>query len=172
MLNPIREFRQAQGLSVADLAQRAGVTPLAVHRAEQGVFAQVPPRLVYPLLEAELITEEGYILSDEDSLNECYKAWVRKTRRANYGCLTESLPPFKPGVSPLVHWRMLSGVESQMGLCSLLCVHPSPIRETELGKQRKLPNQLVEALLDSGYDDDTIQQLAYRQERYHALKSD
>ncbi len=172
MLNPIKEFRQVRGLSVADLAGRAGVTPLAVHRTEQGVFAQVPPRLLYPVLQDVFITETGDVITDEDSLQEVYRKFQRFTRRQNYGCLTESLPPFKAGVSPLVHWRMLSGVESQMGLCSLLCVHPSPIREIELGKQRKLPNQLVEALLESGYDDETIGQLAVRQERYYALKSD
>lgn len=157
---------------MADLASTARITPLAVHRTEQGVYSRVPPSLARPITQSEFITQDNYVLSDEDSLHECYQAWVRQTRKQNYGCLTESLPDFKAGVSPLVHWRMLSGVESQMGLCSLLCVHPSPIREIERGTQRKLPIQLVEALIDSGYDDDTIQQLAVRQERYYALKSD
>lgn len=172
MINPIREFRQVKGLSVSALASMAGVTPLAVHRAEQGVFVRVPPSLVSPIIDSQLVTESGHALVDEDSLNDAYREFQRKTRRENYGCLNQSLPEFKAGVSPLVHWRMLSGVESQMGLCSLLCVHPSPVRQVERGEQRKLPSQLVEALSESGYDDLAIHELAVRQERYYALKSD
>ena len=170
MKNPVKDFRAQLSLSLRDLANLANVTPLAIVRTEQGVFTNVPPNIVSAMLSTKLVVVGDYVLSDPDSIHEAYVAWQRYQRRANFGKLTPELPPFKPMVSPLLHWRLTSSLPSQMGLCKAFCIHPSPVAQVETGKQRKLPTQLVDALAQAGYDDNTLQNLAHRQMKYTERK--
>lgn len=167
MMNPIRDFREQLSLSLNDMARLASVTPLAIIRSEQGVFTSVPPSVVSAVLNSKIVvTRSGHALVDPDSIQEAYEAFQRFTRRSNYGQLSPDLPPFKPGVSPLVHWRLTSNLPSQMGFCKAFCVHPSPVAQIERGLQRKLPGQLIDGLSEAGYDDIAIQELARRQMLY------
>ena len=164
--NPIVEFRLANSLSQEALARMAGITRLAVMRTEQGIFSRIPPALISALLSKVMVTQEGDALTSDEEINLAYHKFQREVRRANYGALTETLPEEIRGVSPLIHWRLKSGLASQMGLCRKFCIHPASVAQFESGLQKKLPDQVLEALLEAGYDEDTLQKLQARQLTY------
>ncbi len=173
MSNPIREFREHYDLSLSNLAKLAGVTPLAITRCEQAVFTDIPPNVEAAILSKEpIITTKGFVLSDPESLREAYRNYQHRTRVASFGILTPTLPENNSGISPLLHWRLSSGLTSQMGFCKAFCVHPGPVAQIEKGRQRALSLQLVDALKESGYSQETLVALQERQLFFTRPKSE
>ena len=164
--NPVAEFRADQGLTQADLGGLSGVTRLTVLRAEQGVFPNITPSLLYGMLNrAVIVTSVGQVLASVEEFQDAYHAFQFDQRRLHYGHLTETLPPYISGTSPLTQWRISSGL-SQIGLCVAFCVHPVGVAQIEKRLQKQLPAQLVTSLLDSGYDKDILEELQVRQVHY------
>ncbi len=164
MVNPIREFRTHYNLSLSQLADLAGVTPLAITRCEQAVFTDIPPSIASAVLDKEpIVTSQGFVLSDPQSLHEAYVNYQRNQRKSSFGLLTSTLPESQTNYSPLLHWRLHSGLSSQMGFCKAFCVHPGPVAQIEKGRQRALPKQLLDALMQSGYPRTTLDELHERQ---------
>lgn len=166
--NPVHEARLQARQSLHEFAQACNVSRVAVQRTESGCYIAVPPAIVSHLLDLLVILPDGRPLTTDGEIQEAYHEFQREQRKQTYlaGSLVLDLPDFPVGVSPVVYWRLISGVASQLEFCKLLCVHPYVIDKTESGRQVKLPKQLLAALQDAGYDDTLIHELDRRQRIY------
>lgn len=167
MINPVKAARTQSSQSLHEFAQACSVSRVAVQRTESGCYIEVPPAIVNYLLTVLYITDDGVPLTTEGEIHEAYKAFQLFTRRETYkfGVLSPAVH-FPVGVSPVVYWRLTSGVSSQLEFCKLLCLHPYVMNKVESGKQSKLPKQLLAALRDAGYDDTLIHDLSEAQREY------
>lgn len=173
--SPLSEFRRVEGLTQAQMAHLSGVTRLMVLRSEQAVFPQLTLSLLSGMLNRAIITTSvGQVLASEEEIQDAYGAFQRQTRRINYGYLTPDLPNYEPSISPLKQWRLSSDQHgSLVGLAISFCTHPVGLTQVERGLQKTIPAQFVTALLDSGYDEDTLEELQLRQLHFcnHTVKA-
>lgn len=172
-LNPVHEWRLVNNYSLNEFAKATGVSKVAVQRTESGCYTTVPSGIVDAILDRPTVLDDGTPLTHSDEISTAYRVFQARTRRLTY--LTSKLSPtlpvgVSPAASPVVTWRLSSGVSSQLLLCKLLCMHPHVINQLETGKQRKLGSQMVEALTQAGYDDEFIEELSLRQAEYYDLK--
>lgn len=162
--NPVKQYRHYLGLSINELELRSGVHRQVIIRAEQGCFNVIPPRLYTFLV--------GILGEGQPSLADNYKHWIHQKRISSYGTLPNALPPFNPTKHPFVLWRESGRNEfgrplNRTEICKLFCVHPSTLTrfETNLMMQT-IPEQLREALLQSGYKSELIDELSIQYKRY------
>jgi hypothetical protein len=165
--NPIRQARIDAKRSLAEFAKECGVSRVAVQRTESGCYIEVPPAIVTGLLNHLTVLSDGTPLTTENEIQAAYSEYQKQTRRDTYlqqKLLPDATPPV--GVSPVVYWRLMSGVPSQLEFCKLLCLHPYVIDKTESGAQKSLPKQLVVVMQQAGYDDSLIELLDRKQQEY------
>lgn len=156
--NPLKLFRERLGKTLEETAALAEVSKHFVIRSEQGVYTEPPETLVDFYKE----------YFDFDDIKADYYRYQRNTRIANYGKLLEPWNFNAPvGKHPFIHWRQLSGMHSQAGVCKYFCVHPAVVSKFEKGLGN-IPEQLLAALLESGYSVDTLNLL---EKAYLAFKS-
>lgn len=170
MMNPLKAARQDLGLTQDQLGKEAnGIARLTVLRAEQGVYQLPPPAILNALQRRGLNPEK---------LEREYLLWQTRERQLHRHALSLPLPTPADFAAvadfsdaefsayaqsqPLVQWRIISGIESQIEFCKMFCVHPAVISNFEAGRQRKIPTQLVDALTDAGIDYQVITELAKR----------
>lgn len=169
-LNPVQEWRLVHNYSLNEFAKAAGVSKVAVQRTESGCYTSVPDSIITTMLDRPTVLDDGTPLTHSDEIQSAYRVFQARTRRLTYlsHLLSPQLPTNIPvGGSPIVVWRLSSGVSSQLLLCKLLCMHPHVVNQLETGKQRKLGSQMLTALQEAGYDDEFIEQLSNRQAEYH-----
>lgn len=165
--NPIREARLMLDQSLHEFAQSCSVSRVAVQRAEAGCYIAVPPSIVNYLSGQLLVLPDETPLTTDVEIQTAYKTYQFLTRRDTYlDQVLSSGVTFPVGVSPVVYWRLTSGVSSQLEFCKLLCVHPYVINKLESGVQHKLPKQLLAAMREAGYDDEMIETLSKAQALY------
>lgn len=172
-MNPVTEFRTTTlNYSLNEFAKAAHVSRVAVQRTESGCYPQVPPAITQLILDHPTLLADGTSLLSDEEINAAYSLFQTRTRRLTYlhGLLTPSLPITPPFTSPVVHWRLTSGVPSQLLFCKLLCLHPHVVNQVETGRQTKLPKQMLAALEEAGYDDELIEELSRRQAIYSGTK--
>ena len=194
-LSPLTAWRHEHNYSLGEFAKASGCTRVAVQRKESGCYTAVHDGIMTALLSRPTVLTDGTSLLSTDEIAQAYETFQTRTRRLTYlsQLLKPYLPPLPPyhstshlnqplpikplsikppvGVpSPIVHWRLDSGVASQLQFCKLLCLHPHTVNQAESGAQRKLPRQMLAALAQAGYDDGLIEELSKRQADYYDSK--
>lgn len=129
-VHPFKKIRWANGLTQNQLAEIADVTNQVVLRSEQGLYNIPSPKLTYAISKLEL---EALPVAE---LNSIYRSW-QKIHRLYHRVKVQS-PVDKWKLSGLIitmpEFRRVMGQPSVLGLCKLLCVHPSQIdRYTKRG---------------------------------------
>lgn len=155
MNNPLKDLRQECNFTLEEVADRASVSKLFLIRAEQGCFSSCPERLV------EFYGR--YVDLDYLETASKYLEFQSVTRVGNYGRLIEpwEFPKEIPD-HPFIHWRQCSGLKAQISISKLFCIHPAVVFKFE-NKPRTInsvPQQLQDALLESGYERVTINLLS------------
>lgn len=186
VVNPLKQLRLSKRLSQEVLAHRAGVTRQLVIRAEQGVYASPPPRLLDYLLEVASLPcaldvdtngiphdppliptpVEVLGLDDEGVVYHRYAQFQTYTRKHNFGKL---MPKFNfapvsegglvpEGEHPFTSWRMQSGLKARIGTAKYFCVHPALLHKFEVTPNlcRTVPGELITALGQAGYSSETL----------------
>ena len=170
-VNPLKTLRDSAGLSVAELADAAGVSSQAVIRAEQGVYASPPPNVLDALWRyapEDDLHDYGILLAD-------YHNFQRLTRQNHYGLESGGLDEsyvFKPNKDhPFVAWRLDSGIEARIQISKKYCVHPALVFKFEAQPYlcSTPPKELIRALLESGY---SAKKLAEFEEAFAAFRKE
>lgn len=126
------------------LAKRLGLSRQYLSRAEQGTYSSLNPSLRKWTANALSIS-----VNDVDKL---YAAFQKSQRRQTI----ERIDPHKlernqsnePGHLVFERWR--SGYwTSPTQFAIAFCIHPDSIQKYEEGIQRKMPKQLLEALIEN-----------------------
>jgi hypothetical protein len=142
--NPVKSYRQQMGYSINELSEQSGISRSVIIRAEQGCYAAIPYRL------------HSYLVS-------------REKRHLSYGKLPRRLPAFYAGIHPFIHWRDQVNLR-RIEVAKYFCVHLSTLARFENNiAQQTVPDQLIEALLDSGYSIELIEDLKTRYTLYRNL---
>lgn len=161
--NPLVALRESAGLTVTQLASLANVTPTAIVRAEQAVYASPPPHILNTLWR--YAPEDD--LHDQVVFTAEYLDYQRNVRQANYGALDEPFN-FPMGgdldTNPFVSWRLDSDnphLQARIGVSKLYCVHPALVFKFEVQPHlcASVPGALRYALLESGYSKATLDSL-------------
>jgi hypothetical protein len=191
-INPLKQMRLRLNWTLDHTADLLSSTRQFVIRAEQGVYADPPPRLLSLLLsytEPELFIYSGYpatpinnpaavgdVESEEALVYHQYHVFQSLTRKRNYGRL---LPVWRfDAISaehhPFLRWRLASGVDSRISISKFYCVHPALITKFENSPHlvSHPPTDLISALTESGYDSELLDSLATAYDNYKAYLSD
>lgn len=185
--NPLRQMRLDLGWTLDHTAHLLDTTRQFVIRAEQGVYANPPPRLTQlllgygdvPLTDDPLGTAAVGVGSDEDTVYHLYHAYQTSQRKRNYGALSPEydfttgflasgiVNPLK--YNPLLRWRNFSNVPSRIGISKLYCVHPALITKFEMQPHLMVepPTELLVALRESGYSAELLDSFV---SAYHTYK--
>lgn len=154
-VNPLRALREAAGLSSASAAEKAGITPQAVLRNEQAVYASPSDALLQTLWRAAPESD----LHDYGILMADYHSFQRGTRQDSFGVLDPvgffPVPAVGlPREHPFVAWRLFSDVKARIQISKKFCVHPATVFKFEAQPYlcASVPRELIRALLESGYD--------------------
>lgn len=155
-VNPIKAFREQLGETQKEFASKGDFHENTLVRLEQGCYADIPPRI------RTYLNKRGY---PSGSLTSDYRVWIRLRRVASYGLLPCELPPAEVPGNPFVAWRV-SGKLSRLDVCKLFAVHTSTITRLETKKVTRLPEQLEDALIQSGYPVGLVAELGRRLQNY------
>jgi hypothetical protein len=142
-INPYRQAREDLGISQVRLSKLSGVTRTVILRTEQGMYSHPPVAI-----RSALHGEGAQIPSEQD-----YLVWQYEQRQLQSAWVNQSwdVPEFT-SQHPLVVWRKaVCPVDSQMGFCRLLCVHPNSLRVYESGTQTTMPTMLRTALIQANF---------------------
>lgn len=158
--NPLKAVRLTAGLSQQSVADLTHLSRLMIVRVEQGFYPEPPSALIEFLSNCSGVRPH--------ILREDYHEWQVDRRQLSYGLLME--PPPTPPLSPVglvlkhpfKHWRELSPTSPNLThVCKLFCLHQGLMYKFENSPHLvdSLPQPLVSALLESGYDPQTIKNL-------------
>jgi transcriptional regulator with XRE-family HTH domain len=154
MNSPLKDLRERSGLTLERVASQTGLSKQFIINSEQAVYVD-PPELLLRFYEEEELPE--------------YYEFQRETRKFNYGRLIEPWTFWREDHHPFIHWRECSGINSARAICKIFCVHPAVMHKFEHATMETVPDQLIAALLESGYKNDTLNELA---EAYRDYKLD
>lgn len=171
----IATLRREANLTQAELAKLAGVTRIAVLRYEQGIYSQLSDKL------AKTLSDYHPDRPHPRTIHSLYAA-DRKARRQVARNLLGVLPILRvssdPCRSPFYNFRIdvMAGSsyegdsnESRMSFCNLLGLHPATVVDYERGLTRTMPAGIREALIEVGFNNEYVNDLASIQEAW--LKS-
>jgi DNA-binding XRE family transcriptional regulator len=161
--NPLKQLRERLNLTLDQVAYRASISKQFIIKAEQAVYTDPSETL--------LAFYSALIDLDAVEVTQQYYRFQRETRKANYGRLIEPWT-FKVENHPFISWRQLSGVSSAAGICKLYCVHPAVLNKFENRSYllAGTPEQLVVALMESGYSPETLAALEEAYIRFKILR--
>lgn len=162
MKSPLKTLREECDLTIERVAARTDLSKQFIIKAEQAVYQELPERLV-SFYAGE--TSVNYVELAAD-----YAEFQREVRLGNFGRLIEPWT-FQFATHPFKHWREMSGVGSLSGLCRMFCVHPAVMSkfENQTYLLNAVPAQLVTALLESGYSEETLRALQLAYDGYRAM---
>lgn len=162
--NPIKVRREQLNYSINQLEYQSGIHRQVIIRAEQGCYAKIPPRLLSYLLAR---TGDG-----TPHLTNDYIAWVAEKRRDSFGKLPEQLPPFVEYRHPFIHWRQEAEL-SRAAVCTYFCINLATLARFERQYLicQSVPQQLVTALVQSGYSGHLINELRDQYDLYRNLQA-
>lgn len=149
-VSPLKDLRLRLHKTLDQVARQTEHSKQFIIRAEQGVFTDLPVGLISYYAE--------YLDLEINEEREKYWKFQRETRIKNYGALIEPWE-FQDLWHPFINWRMASGIPSQAKVCTLFCVHPAVIYKLEKASMISLPDQLIGALMESGYSAETLENL-------------
>lgn len=154
--NPLRSLRTSHGLTQHYIAEKAGVSALAVLRYEQGLYDSPSPKLIdalseyYPLGRQDLIDayQAWRIMKQEDS-RDCFKPWPQ--------VLIGNEHPF--ATFRKVITQRAVGKSSKMSFCVLLAIHPATLYSYEHSRLTHIPSVIKSALHNAGVTGEHISEL-------------
>lgn len=161
VINPVKEIRQKEGLTLTRFASQAGCHYQAVYLTECGCYPYIYPKLM------NFIELRGY---DKENIESRYKE-SQKYMRIISGSLVNSdevilsIPTID---HPFINFRLSLGLTglSRMGFAKTFCIHPGFLYTLERGKSKGLSAQLKEALLQAGFKESVIEELDFRCREY------
>lgn len=146
-------------------ARAVGINRQTILRAEQGTFNGIPP------VHLHFLSERTSLPSS--SITTSYTEWVAERRRSNFNKLSSTYYLERhfekyPTLHPLVVWRRFSGIQSRIEVCKLFCVHQSTVTRFESPRlpYTEIPDQLHEALSESGYSNEVLTLFSDDYKRY------
>lgn len=146
VLHSWASYRVAAGYTQQSIADKIGVSRHMIVRLEQSLFPDPPRRFV---------DELGYWYDVPSSdMMKSYHSLVKDKRaqfKENYSSFSNILHGYKGIANPLVYYREQQNL-SRIGFCKRICVHPDPIRDYEINDQRGVPQQLIIACNEMGWD--------------------
>lgn len=130
-MNPVRNYRELNGLSQAELASKCNCTPQVILLVEQGVYTTLPPII-------KRVTH---------STDAEYHDFQVETRRTNRAIFEEAALTFDPNGPPVaahphIGFRLLC-TDSFIGYCKMLAIAPQIVRNYE----RRLSNRHLHPLI-------------------------
>lgn len=136
-------------MTIDKVSSRTGLSKQYIIKAEQACYAD-PSDVLLRFYEVNL-----------REVAKDYYAFQREIRLANYGKLIEPWHFMVNEVTdhPFINWRVCSGVGSRDAISRYFCVHPAILFKFEHGRITTVPEHLVQALLESGYDAVTLTKL-------------
>jgi transcriptional regulator with XRE-family HTH domain len=162
-VNPLKRIRTNQGISLDRFSKQFGISRQLIINNENGTYANPSPALLAAL--AEFVPDE---INDPSLLRE-YHLWQRDTRRANYGVLIEPVPKDLSGhvLHPVVRWAEYSGIPYNR-ISKLYCIHQGLMDrlKNQPNLMNYLPSAFTDALIDSGYKMETVDELESRFQTY------
>lgn len=156
-MNPIKQARQARGLSQKDLAEHLGVSPHALLRYEQGLYEEISPHIL------------NYVSGLADlpiaRIKNDYRIFRLETQQRAKS-LFYPLPVVRitPEEHPFTYFRRecmerRTGKDSRIGFCILLAMNPAVVLNYDKGKQGPMPALIKQALKNAEVYDNYIELL-------------
>lgn len=146
MEHPFVVFRSLRDLTQDNLAEKLGVTRHYYLRLEQGLYHEIPERIL-----TQLSDEFG---TSKAELSAAYREF-QKEQRYSFKAANESFKSVLKNYSglahPLVYYRS-EMLLTRMGLCKGLCLHYDGVTQYEANKQRGVPLDLKLACSDIYWD--------------------
>jgi DNA-binding XRE family transcriptional regulator len=170
MDNPIKVYREANGWTLETLATKVGCSKQLVIRTEQGCYPKIPPAIV----DFFAYNPTVKVRPDTTLIQVEYREYQTEVRISNYGTLYAgfNFSRVADSVHPFTAWRESSDLNLTQ-VCKMFCLHPATIFKFE--KQpylvNSLPQPLVEALNESGYNEQVCFDLSAAYQRYLAQLS-
>lgn len=171
-MNPLKQLRLSERLTLEDLSLLAGVSRLLIIRNEQGCYRSPSPKLLNCLIVTDSF---DFHYNSSADLIDLYESFQTETRKFNFGKLT--IPHVFTinsdfNFNPVTQWRESSGL-SKSQISTLFCIHPAVVSRIENQPHlvpHSLPKEFTDALLDAGYSKNLLDLLnesfaAYRSSR-------
>jgi hypothetical protein len=151
-------------MSLDRFSKQFGVSRTLVVNNENGIYANPSPVIIDAFEQLDRW--------DESVLRE-YHLWQRETRRRNYGVLAVPLPSISSEQSdltnghPVVAWASYSNIPYNR-ISKLYCVHQGLMDrlKNQPNLMSYLPPAFTDALIDSGYSFEIIDELESRFQAY------
>lgn len=152
--SPVRIARLDAGYTIEGAAKRADVSWHAWYNTECGMYAGIPPSIMETLVTWSF---------DRDDLQAQYKAHQTR-KRQNFGRIhwyltVKELPAPSKAIQPFRQFREKCLRVSRSRVAKALCVQVAVLYKLETGKNRSMPQQLREAMLEAGFVPTLIDEL-------------
>lgn len=166
-INPLKSTRVFLGLSQAQLAKVANVSPGAILKYEQGLY-QEPSTKILRTLEAvgkdlDYVVDIGKITNEYHHwrlLHQASQRWLfEDIRTLNY---RENIHPFK-----VLRHTVGSGYTLQ-GFAVLLAIHPSTLQMYDANKVKWMPGVIKAALTTAGCREQLLKELDSKGAKFYA----
>lgn len=156
-ISPLKRLREEAGFTLERVSRLTGLSKQFIINSEQAVYVDPPEQLLR--------------FFEEDSLDDYYD-YQREVRLQNYGKLIEPWAFFvgSSKIHPFINWRECSGINSARSISKLFCVHPAVMHKFEHSLMESVPDQLISALLESGYDSRTLRELEESYKQFKLLR--
>lgn len=150
-VNPLYWYRLMENISISQLAKDFNVTESTIIRTEQGLYNEIPPNVLRNLAAHSLSPDTVRRQYARYQTGKRLKSGARYSRRT-YGEY-RSLTKKNPEENPLVLFRAsFLGYKSRLAFCKDFCLHPSTVKRVEDGLSQTLPQSILDALGDAGFD--------------------
>lgn len=176
--NPLTEFRLAQsngaGWSLSKLSREIGVSESTIIRTEQGLYNDIPPRILYYLADRFLSPGSVAAQYSRFQISRRHQLYLHGRLELNFRKALTILCEKYPERNPFLLWRESAGVKgpgykSRLAFCKDLCLHPSTVKRYEDGLAERMPDSMRNALMDVRVDWETIDE-CYKQWRNGSSK--
>lgn len=155
-MNPYRRLLELCGITQRAFAEYASLSPSTVTGLISGQYPELSDHMVLSLgrLCHEKQVDAAEVLSTEygiPKLRPAYKAWCKADRLAHAESYAIKLPTGRTGygLSPL-HNYIKATAGSQQAMCKELHIGKGPLFNYLTGRQKTMPNEIREALLQVG----------------------
>lgn len=150
--NPLKRERLLRSLTLEALALKTGVSRMTIIRTEQGLYNVPSDRLLTFLSPDSAVRRTG--------LQAEYQVWRKGRREASYGVLPDAGGFNAIEAHPFVAWRE-SAALNQNQVAKAFCIHRATLYKFESQPHllNDVPEDILEALIQSGYSTVTLQAL-------------
>lgn len=145
------------------MAKKAGVHVQALYLNECGCYPTVLPDIL------DCIVRE--LRHDPETVERHYKVYVERKRKAfgethGFKFLTVDDLGEPGGTHPVIAFREQLEL-SRMGFAKQACIQPTLLYNVEYCRSKRIPNQVVDAMLKAGLAPVVVMELCSRYEEWH-----